>query len=173
MAIISEFGVICDAEVLAHTAESTNNKEGSSIDLTKVAPGDIGSGEPIYFEAVVNADIKLANGASDGTFTIRLVTDDDESFDGNSDVLAFAKFVTKAGDALAADRTLTKGTKLISYALGQEGVAYKRYLGVLTDVGTTALTQGADAGKIDAYLTRYPNKIKAYADGAPAVPPEA
>ncbi len=164
MAILSEFGEICDNETLT-TGTGTNVKEGSHIDLGKADPGDIGVGEPLYFVVSVASEIKLADDASDGTFTVRLVTDSDTSFDGNSSILKEATFTTKAGNAAASAKVLTAGKIMMAAQLGQEGVAYQRYLGVTCDVATTALASGS----IDAYITKAVPKIHAYADGAPAL----
>lgn len=164
MAILSEFGVICDAEVLT-TGTGTHVKEGGQIDLGKADPGDIGVGEPLFFVATVNEEIKLADDASDGTFTIRLVTDAvSGGFDANSSVLKTATFVTKKGNATSG-KVLVKGKTLIAAPLGQEGVEYLRFLGVTCDVGTTALA----GGKIDAYITKAVPKVFAYPDGAPVL----
>ena len=54
--------------------------------------------------------------------------------------------------------TLAAGTVLAVVALPWEGNAYERYLGILQNTGTTAIS----AGKINAFLTKTPAKWKAY-----------
>jgi hypothetical protein len=56
------------------------------------------------------------------------------------------------------------GTTLLVAPLPMEasGKPYERYLGVIADIGTAALTAGA----INAFLTPRPPKVKAYPDGA-------
>ena len=155
--ILSEFSNFCDDEVLAVTA-GAETFEGKSLDLGAATPGDIGVGEPLYF--VVQAATNIRCGANTGTLEIRLVSDDQativpaDAVEHYVTTIATTTTATNAGDYLAVVQ------------LPREGTAYKEFLGV------TCKPVGEDLAastKINAFLTKDAPKIKAYADGAPAL----
>jgi hypothetical protein len=64
--------------------------------------------------------------------------------------------------AAIAKATLVAGYTVAVVQLPMDGgVPYERYIGILQNVGTAALT----AGKFNAFLTRTPEVWKAYTDG--------
>lgn len=155
MAILEKFSEFCDNETLSATAGSFYF-EGSSLDLGKAAPGDIGAGAPVYLVITVATGITAA---SAGSIRFYLASDDAASLNGSGSTKHAAVVWATSTTAIPA------GTVLMSQVLPETGRDYERYLGIVTEVLTANLTAGA----INAYLTCSPPKHYAYPDGAPAL----
>ena len=124
---------------------------GNVIDSSVVR--DLGNGEPIYLVIQVDTTVTSA-----GSATVEFDLASDAQAAIATDGSASVHFKTSA----IAKASLTAGTQVCVVALPFEGsVPYERYLGILQNVGTAALT----AGKINAFLTRTPSAWKAYSDG--------
>lgn len=126
---------------------------GDQIDLGAAAR-DVGAGEEIY--AVVSFS---ATCTSAGAATIRaeLVSDAQVAIavDGSATLHAASPAVALAAGAA--------GRQLLVVALPREVPSpYERFLGLIIDVGTAALT----AGSVNCFLTTNPPVRRAYADGA-------
>lgn len=125
---------------------------GDVIDLSVAR--DIGVGDtPLYLVIQVTTAVTSAGAA---TVEFQLVSDAQAAIavDGTASVHYKSAAIAKA--------TLEAGYYAVVVALPQEGVAYERYLGILQNVGTAALTAGA----INAFLTLdVGGKWKPYADG--------
>jgi hypothetical protein len=113
------------------------------------ATRDIGNGQPVYL--VINVDTSIASAT--GSIKLSLCSD------AQAAIAVDASQTTHltVGPFLAAG--MTAGTTLAVVALPQ-GVAYERYLGIVQETITAAMT----AGKINAFLTCDPTGWKAYAD---------
>lgn len=159
MASIEKFGELADNVTL--TTGTGVNVEGTSYDLGKATPGDIGaSGKPLYVVIVATAAITLASGS--GSIRFYLASDAaaiGSGFSSGATRHSVAQWATSSAEPIPA------GTVLMSQPLPEQGPAYERYLGILCEVITTALNGGA----INAYLTTCPPKHQHYADGAPAL----
>lgn len=126
---------------------------GSQIDIRAVR--DVGNGEELYLVISVDTGIKLA--LSTGTISFSLASDD-SAFDLDEhehDPLHHAGICHQRYSWTRA--RLLWGMVLAVVALPWEGNAYERYLGILENTGTTAIS----AGKINAFLTKMV-KWKAY-----------
>ena len=159
--ILEEFSNFCDDEVLA-TAAGTETFEGKSLDLGGATPGDIGVGEPLYFVVMASNDIQSATGTC--TLVINLVSDDQSTIvpaDAKLHLSLFVDVTTTSSNA---------GDVLLCAQLPQEGEAYKEFLGVtVKPTGQALKTAGSYENKINAFLTKAPVKVTAYADGAPTL----
>ncbi|THF64317.1 Bbp16 family capsid cement protein [Pseudothauera rhizosphaerae] len=147
--IIDERNEFADATALS-TAGTGRALVGDVIDLGAV-PGDIGNGEDLYL--VIQVDTAVTSGGS-ATVAFELVSDEQAAIaaDGSATVHFATGAIPKASlvaGYVAAAVKLPLGT-------------YERYLGVIANVGTAALT----AGKINAFLTPEVAKWQAYADAA-------
>ena len=115
---------------------------------------DIGAGEELY---LVVAFSTTCTSAGSATIQLEFVSDAQAAIavDGSATVHHTSGVVTVA-NAIA-------GRHLAVIAVPREAAApYERFLGVIVNVGTAALTAGA----INAVLTLSPPVRKAYADGA-------
>ena len=138
-----------DAQAVTTTAISTNVIDlGPTTDNTT---RDVGTGEPLYLVITVDTP-PTSGGAATAQFT--LASGDTASIATNG--TASVHFQTKAFTIAE----MTAGAVLAAVALPIEGVAYKRYLGILQTTATAAFT----GGKINAFLTHDVAKYKAYAD---------
>lgn len=148
--IIDDRNEFCDATALS-TSGTGLALVGDVIDLGSVQR-DIGAGEPLYLVIQVDTAVTSAGAA---TVEFQLASDAQAAIatDGSASVHAKSAAIPKA--------TLIAGYEAMVIALPQEGTAYERYLGILQNVGTAALT----AGKINAFLTKDPRRIKAYPNG--------
>lgn len=145
--IIDSRNEFADATALS-TAGTGRALVGNVVDLGS-ASRDIGEGADLYL--VIEVDTAVT---SDGSATV--------SFELASDAQA----------AIAADGTATvhfataaipKATLIAGYKTAvclPQGAVYERYLGILANVGTAALT----AGKVNAFLTTDVANWRAYAD---------
>lgn len=111
---------------------------------------DVGIGEELYLVITVDTQPTSA-GAATAQFT--LASDNTASIATNG--TASVHFQTKAFTIAE----MTAGAVLAAVALPAEGVAYKRFLGILQTTGTAAFT----GGKINAFLTHDVAKWKSYA----------
>lgn len=149
--IIDAFNEFSDGQAVTSTAISTN-----VIDINSTTIGntvrDIGTGEDVYL--VVQTSVAATDSGSDATLTVSLESDSTANLATSATVhystgaLAFAAF-SPAGTVLACVR-LPSGL-------------YERYLGVRYTVASGPLT----AGNFDAFLTKDPQKFRAYADNQP------
>lgn len=154
MAILEKFSTFCDNDTL--TTSTGFNVEGSTLDLGKADPGDIGVGGPLYCVVSVASDIGIAS--STGSIRVYLASDASSPLNGGGS--------TKHMIATHSTTTdLKAGEMLLVGQLPEEGADYKQHLGIVVEVLNTPLSKGA----IDAYLTRTPPKHAIYADGAPAL----
>lgn len=122
---------------------------GDVIDLGVAR--NIGAGKPPLY-LVIEIDTALT---SDGAATCGFVL----ASDAQAAIAVDGSATEHARTALIGKATLVAGYKFV-LPLPGEGPAYERYLGILQNVGTAALT----AGKINAFLTADPKQYKAYAD---------
>lgn len=146
--ILDELLEFADATAVA-TATGTALL-GDVIDLG-ATPQDFGNGKPMYL--VIQVTTAFTTGStSDVTFTLA------------SDAAAAIATNGTASEHLITDAydtgVLVAGfQQTFPMPLG-DGIAYERYLGVLTTVGNAALTAGA----VNAFLTFDPSHWKSYAD---------
>jgi hypothetical protein len=134
-------------------AEALSTSTGLSLigDVldTGDAARDIGEGEDLYL--VINVDTTLTSGGA-ATVNFKLVSDA---------AAAIATDGSATEHAATGDidySTLTAGSsRSICIPRGQ---MYERYVGVLADVGTAALT----AGKVNVFMTKNPAGWTAYND---------
>ena len=112
--------------------------------------GNLGGGMPLYL--VVQVDTTFTSGGA-GTLQLEFVSDAQAAIavDGSA-----TEHYTSSVIALG---TLVAGYTLI-IPLPLEAPAYERFLGVIGNVGTAAMTAGA----VNAFITPDVQKWKAYAD---------
>lgn len=122
---------------------------GTAIDLAPA--GDLGAGQPLYL--VCTVDTAFTSGSS-ATVSFELVSD------AQSPVAVDATATQHAATKAFPVATLVAGFK---FAIPLPGIApdYEQYLGLITNIGTAALT----AGKLNAFLADHAPDWKAYADG--------
>jgi hypothetical protein len=145
--ILDERNEFADASALS-TAATGRALVGDVIDLGATSQ-DIGNGEPLYL--VIQVDTAVTSGGS-ATVSFELASDASASI--ATDGTATVHFATSA----IAKASLTAGVVVAAVALPNG--TYERYLGILQNVGTAALT----AGKVNAFLTHDISKWTAYAD---------
>jgi hypothetical protein len=146
--ILDERNEFADATALS-TAATGRALVGDVIDLG-AATRDIGNGAPLYL--VIQVDTAVTSEGS-ATVSFELASDAGASIatDGGATVHFATGAIPKA--------TLVAGYTAVAVALPMG--TYERYLGILQNVGTAALT----AGKVNAFLTHDVSKWTAYADG--------
>jgi hypothetical protein len=144
--ILDKRNEFCDATAL-NTGAAGTYLIGDQIDLG--AARDIGIGEPLYLVITVDTP-PTSGGAATAQFT--LASDNSASIATNG--TASVHFQTKAFTVAE----MTAGAVLAAVALPTEGVAYKRFLGILQTTGTAAFT----GGRINAFLTHDVAKWKSY-----------
>ena len=144
--ILDERNEFADATALS-TAATGRALVGDVIDLG--ASGDIGNGEPLYL--VVQVDTAVTSGGS-ATVSFELASDAQAAIavDGSATVHTVTAAIPKA--------TLVAG--YVAAAIALPIGTYERYLGIIQNVGTAALT----AGKVNAFLTRDVSKWVATPD---------
>ena len=122
--------------------------------LPETAPParDIGNGEPLHL--VITVDTEIDAGAN-GTVQFHLASDATAAIDPSTGTKHLSTPVFTVGSGIAA------GTVLYAGPVPMEGNAYERFLGILQTTGVAAVT----AGKVNAFLTHFVAKWKAYADG--------
>ena len=146
--ILDERNEFADATAL-DTAGTGRALVGDVIDLG--AADQLGSGEQLYL--VIQVDTAVTSGGS-ATVSFELASDAQAAI--ATDGTATVHFATAA----IAKATLVAGYTVAVVKLPIVPAA-ERYLGILQNVGTAALT----AGKINAFLTTDVAKWKAYPDG--------
>ena len=144
--ILDERTEFCDATAL-NTGAAGTYLIGDQIDLGTAR--DVGTGEQLYLVITVDTQPTSA-GAATAQFT--LASGDTANIATNG--TASVHFQTKAFSIAE----MTAGAVLAAVALPIEGVAYKRFLGILQTTGTAAFT----GGKINAFLTPDVAKWKKY-----------
>lgn len=146
--ILDERNEFADATALS-TVGTGRGLVGDVIDLG-AASRDIGAGADLYL--VVSVDTDVTSGGS-ATVSFELASDAQAAIatDGTATVHAASAAIAKA--------TLVAGYKWVVCL--PAGAVYERYLGVIANVGTAALT----AGNISAFLTADAANWRAYADG--------
>lgn len=145
--ILDERNEFADATALS-TSGTGRQLVGDVIDLG-AGGRDIGNGEQLY--VVIEVDTAFTS-AGAATVAFELVSDDTGSIATNGTATVHA-----ASGAYPV-ASLTAGFNALVVALPYGN--YERYLGVIANVGTAALT----AGKINAFLTPDVSAWKAYAD---------
>lgn len=149
MALLDELTEFADD--LAFAGGTGRQLMGDVIDLTQAR--DIGNGENIYLGIAIGGTAVTSGGAA--TVQFEFVSDAQEAIavDGSATVHLLTPEFTVA--------QLTAETVMFWSPLPIETVAtYERYVGLLANVGTAALT----AGTLNAFLTGNPYGWKAYAD---------
>ena len=155
---------LADAQALK-TAATGDFLTGSTIDLGKTAPGDIGqAGRPAYLYVVVTTDI-VAAGA--GTIAFRLISQPAAgaaTIAPASEVVHAESPIFVTSDVVGASNVMPAGTVLWRVAIPQASdlQAYKRYLGVASNIGGNNIASGNVTAKITFGV---PENV-AYADGA-------
>lgn len=146
--IMDERGEFCDATAL-DTGGTGLALIGDVIDL-EVAR-DIGNGQPVYVVFQVDTDVDSA--ADGATVEFQVVSDAQAAIatDGT------ATEHLKTSDF--AQATLVAGFTVV-YVLPTEGESYERFLGILQNVGTEAVT----AGKVNIFLSLDTHGWKSHAD---------
>lgn len=145
--ILDTYNQFADAEELS-TSATGRALVGDVIDLGATSR-DIGNGQPLYL--VIQVDTAVT---SDGSATVSFELASDAQAAIATNGTATVHYATAA----IAKASLTAGTLVAAVALPMG--TYERYLGVLQNVGTAALT----AGKVNAFLTTDVAKWAAYAD---------
>lgn len=145
--ILDERNEFADATALS-TAGTGRALVGDVIDLGGTSQ-DIGNGQQLYLVIQVDTAVTSAGSA---TVQFELASDASASIatDGTASVHYTSAAIAKA--------SLTAGTVVAAVALPNG--TYERYLGILANVGTAALT----AGKVNAFLTTDVAKWVATAD---------
>ena len=112
---------------------------------------NIGNGRQMFLVVAVTTPVTSAGAA---TLQVQLVSDAQAAIavDGTATVHAISPAVGKAA--------LVAGYRFVIPVPTEGDNPYERYLGVLTNVGTAALTAGA----VKAFLVFDANESKAYAD---------
>lgn len=141
--ILDERNEFADATALS-TAATGRALVGDVIDLG-ASPSDVVDG--MYLVIQVDTDVTSAGAA---TVSFELASDAQAAIatDGSATVHYASAAIPKA--------TLVAGAKVAVVELPQG--TYERYLGILQNVGTAAVT----AGKVNAFLTKDPANWKAY-----------
>ena len=145
--IIDKRTEFCAATALNTGAPGTY-RIGDQIDLGTAR--DVGNGEPLYLVITVDTQPTSA-GAATAQFT--LASDNTANIATNG--TASVHFQTKAFSIAE----MTQGAVLAAVPLPIEGVAYRRFLGILQTTGTAAFT----GGRINAFLTPDVARWKSYA----------
>lgn len=151
MAIIDKRSELASAVALS-TAATGLALVGSQYDLGSIGH-NVGAGKQLYLVLRVSTSVTSAGAA---TVAFSLVSDAQAAIavDGSATVHFTSAAIPKA--TLVAGYTIA----VIALPIGV-GITYERYLGILQNVGTAALTAGA----IDAFLTYDPpENWKSYAD---------
>lgn len=146
--ILDERSEFADATAL-DTVGTGRVLVGDVMDLSVAR--DIGNGMPLYCVIQVTAAV-----TSIGAATVK--------FELSSDAQA-AIAVDGTATLHVASADIPKATLVAGYTVilpvPPESPDYERYLGIVQNVGTAALTAGA----INAFLTTDPHKWEAYNDG--------
>lgn len=147
--ILDETLEFCDATALS-TSGTGYATIGDVIDLSTAR--DIGNGvPPLYLGLQVTTAV-----TSGGSATVSFILASDSSSTIQTDGTATEHIVT---DAIAV-ASLTVGWQVFPVLPVGASIAYERYLGIIQNVGTAALTAGA----INAFLTPNPAAWKSYPD---------
>lgn len=146
--ILDERNEFADATALS-TSATGRALVGDVIDLGGTSQ-DIGNGQPLYLVIQVDTAVTSAGSA---TVSFELASDASASIatDGSATVHAVTAAIPKA--------SLVAG--YVAAAVALPNGTYERYLGILQNVGTAALT----AGKVNAFLTTDVAKWVATPDG--------
>jgi len=153
--ILDERSEFADATALS-TAGTGRALFGDVIDLggaafNPVVPGDVGQGRDLYL--VISIDTAVTSGAA-ASVSFELSSDAQAAIatDGTATLHYSTAAIPKA--------TLVAGYVVAVVALPWQNPAYERFLGIVQNVVTTALT----AGKVNAFLTTEPAKWSSYPD---------
>lgn len=152
--ILDSLEEFADATALS-TAATGRALVGNVMDLgtppTGTVFGDIGNGQPVYLVIQVDTAVTSA-GAATVSFEL--------SSDAQAAIAVDASETIHFASAAIPKATLIAGYQIV-IPLPPELPLYERYLGIVQNVGTAALT----AGKINAFLTLDAALYKAYTDG--------
>ncbi len=122
---------------------------GDVIDLG--AAGELGAITDLWLVVQVDTTVLAGGGASSVAFVL--------ASDAQAAIAADGSATEHFRTAAIAKATLVAGYEVCQVQVPRTP-AFERYVGILQDVSTNALT----AGKINAFLTTDPTFIKAYAD---------
>ena len=149
--IADERTTFADATALS-TADTGRALIGNVVDLG--AARDIGAPNNIWLVLVVSTAVTSGGAA---TITFELVSDAQAAIavDGSATLHLASAAIPKA--SLTAGKTVFK----IPLPPETDVLTYERYLGVIANVGTAALTAGA----VSAFLTMQPPMQKTYPNG--------
>lgn len=142
---VDKLAEFCDATAV-NTGGVASYLVGNVMDLGANAR-DIGNGEPLYL--VINVDTSIASAT--GSIKLSLCSDAQAAIA----VDASQTVHLTAGPFLAA--AMTAGKTLAVVAIPR-GLQFERYLGIVQETITAAMT----AGKINAFLTTDPTAWAAY-----------
>lgn len=145
--ILDERTELADATALS-TAGTGRALVGDVIDL-QVAR-NIGNGRPVYVVVQVDTAVTSAGAA---TVSYELASDAQAAIAVDGTATQHAKSADFPKATLVAGHTVV-------FPLPLENPAYERFLGIVQNVGTAALT----AGKVNVFLTATPKQWKAIAD---------
>lgn len=149
--ILDEYGEFCDATAL-NTGGAASYLVGDVIDLGAVTGGrDIGTGEDVY--VIIQVDTTATSGGS-ATGQFHLASD------AQAAIAVDGTATYHLSTAAIAVATLVAGYEILCARLPSG--SYERYLGILQTTAVAAFT----AGKINAFLTKTPNKYRSYPDAA-------
>lgn len=138
---------LCDATAL-NTGGAGVYLLGNQPNLG-LAPGDIGEGESLYL--VLSVDTTCTSGGA-ATVSFSLASDDTAAVSTSTSTVHLTTPVFPVASLVAGFQR--------AFALPR-GAIYEQYLGLLQTTAVAAFT----AGKVNAFITRDPTGIRAYADG--------
>lgn len=145
--ILDDRNEFADATALS-TAATGRALVGDVIDLGSTTR-DIGTGEDLFLVVQVDTAVTSAGAA---TVSFELVSD------AQAAIAVDGSATTHFASAAIPKATLVAGYTAVAVKLPPGD--YERYVGIIANVGTAALT----AGKVNAFLTPDISKWKAYAD---------
>lgn len=125
-------------------ADTNPHPLGNVVDIQDAR--DIGNGKPVYFIVTAATDF---TGSS--AYTVSLVSDSSDPLSGGETILTCS---------VANASTVKAGDILYQSSLPLEGKEYSRYLGLIEQAATAAVS-----GYINAYLSMDPVKWEAYPEG--------
>ncbi|AZY52828.1 Bbp16 family capsid cement protein [Bordetella avium] len=143
--ILDKLNEFADATAIP-TATTGLALVGNVIDLQDIGR-DVGTGEPLYL--VIEVDTAVQSG---GAATVSFVL----ASDAQAAIATDGSATQHYASAAYPKATLVAGFKAAVVAL--PAGTYERYLGILADVGTAAVT----AGKVNAFLTHDVSNWRAY-----------
>lgn len=127
---------------------------GSQIDMTVAR--DLGQGERLYL--VITIDTAIITAGAAGTVRFILVSDASAAIATDGTATEHWKSHDYVTDDAALNELNIGDRIIVPFPSGEP--EYERFLGILCETTTTTTT----AGKINAFLTNNPGRVKTYAD---------